>query len=69
MMKLPKRHAAPLPPRDPLEGGPACTNRPLPVSHDQVRSGRVYYSAKLQDHESHKAAFATSEVTSLALES
>jgi hypothetical protein len=28
-----------------------------------VRSGRAYYSAEVQDHESHKAASATSEVT------
>jgi hypothetical protein len=31
----------------------------------QVRSGQVYYSAEVQDHESRKAAYATSEVTSL----
>jgi hypothetical protein len=27
----------------------------------QVRSGQVYYSAEVQDHESHKAAYAASE--------
>ena len=27
----------------------------------QARSGQVYYSAKIQDHESHKAAYAASE--------
>ncbi len=28
---------------------------------NQARSGQVYYSAEVQDHESHKAAYATSE--------
>ena len=34
-------------------------------SAPQVRSGQVYYSAEVWDHESHKAASATSQVTSL----
>ena len=29
----------------------------------QVRSGQVYYSAKVEDHESHKAAYATSSTS------
>ena len=33
----------------------------------QVRSGQVYYSAKVQDHESHKAAYAASEAPSLEI--
>jgi hypothetical protein len=31
------------------------------VRSGQVRSGQVYYSAEVEDHESHKAAYATSE--------
>ncbi len=39
--------------------------RPSPLARScaagQVRSGQVYYSAEVEDHESHKAAYATSE--------
>ncbi len=33
------------------------------VRSGQVRSGQVYYSAKICDHESHKEAWATSKVS------
>ena len=40
----------------------ACSALPLLLTRrGQVRSGQVYYSAEVQDHESHKAAYATSE--------
>ena len=56
-------------------GGPAASSPlrlpnagrvpPQRPARGQVRPGQVCCSAEVQDHESHKAAFATSEVTSL----
>ena len=39
--------------------------RTRPALTGAARSGQVYYSAEVQDHEGPKAEFTTSEVTSL----
>ena len=49
------------------EGGTVRRSARLPKP--KARSGQVYYSAKVQDHESHKAAWATTSKVSTGLES
>ena len=42
---------------------PRLANWPPIGPEGQVRSGQVYYPAEVQDHESHKAAWATPKVS------